>query len=99
MSTILLWTVLAKKQKHGNVKSFLFSSAGIEDINKYIIPIIKKQPDCLVLHEGTNDATTNISKKITEDLLTLKSNVSEQILRCRIVQSKPIIQHDMVKQT
>ena len=32
-------------QKHGNVKVFHFSGARIEDINQYIILIIKKQPD------------------------------------------------------
>ena len=50
-------------KKHGNVKVFHFSGARIEDINQYIIPIIKKQPDYLILHVGTNDATTNTSNK------------------------------------
>ena len=63
-------------KKHGNVKVFHFSGARIEDINQYIIPIIKKQPDYLILHVGTNDATTNTSKKIVDDLLILKSNIS-----------------------
>ena len=50
-------------KKHGKVKVFHFSGARIEDINQYIIPIIKKQPDYLIRHVGTNDATTNTSKK------------------------------------
>ena len=48
-------------QKHGNVKVFQFSGAKIEDTNQCIISIIKKQPDYLILHTGTNDATTNLS--------------------------------------
>ena len=81
-------------QKHGNVKVFHFSGARIEDINQYIIPIIKKQPDCLILFIGTNDTTHNTSKKIADDLLMLKSNISKYLPSCRIVLSKLIIQYD-----
>ena len=78
-------------KKHGNVKVFHFSGARIQDINQYIIPIIKKQPDYLILHVGTNDAKTNTSKKIVDDLLILKSNISKQLPSCRIVLPKLII--------
>ena len=60
-----------KLQKHGNVKVFYFSSARINDMNRHLIPIISKRPDYLILHVGTNDATTNTSRKITE-----KSSIS-----------------------
>ena len=78
-------------KKHGNVKVFHFSGARIKDINQYIIPIIKKQPDYVILHARTNDATTNTSKKIVDDLLILKSNNLKQLPNCRMVLSKPII--------
>ena len=81
-------------KKHRNVNVFHFSGARIEDINRFIIPIIKKQPDYLILHVGTNDATTNTSKKIVDDFLILKSNISKQLPSYRIVLSKPIIRHD-----
>ena len=81
-------------KKPGSVKVFHFSGARIEDINHYIIPIIKKQPDYLILHVGTNDATTNTSKKIIDDLLILKSKISKHIPSCRIVLSKPVIRMD-----
>ena len=62
-------------KKHGKVKVFHFSGARIEDINQYIIPIMNKQPDYFIRHVGTNDATTNTSKKIADKLLIiLKSN-------------------------
>ena len=54
-------------KKHGNVKVFHFSGGRIEDISQYITPIIKKQPDYLILHVGTNNATTNTSKKIVDN--------------------------------
>ena len=43
---------------------------------------------------GTNDATTNTSKKVVDNLLILKSNTSKQLPSCRIVLSKRIIRHD-----
>ena len=58
------------------------------------ISIIKKQSDYLILHVGTNNATTNTSKKIVDGLLILKSNISKQRPSSRIVLSKPIIRHD-----
>ena len=81
-------------KKHGNVNVFHFSRARIEDINQYIIPIVKKQPDYLILHVGTNDATTNTSKKIIDNLLILKSNILKQLSSWRIVLWKPIIRYD-----
>ena len=36
-------------QKFGNVKVFHFSGARIEDLNHYIVPIIKSKPDYLIL--------------------------------------------------
>ena len=95
---VLLWAngIDEKRlsRKQGNVKVFHFSGARIEDINLCIIPIIKKQPDYLILDVRTKVTTTNTSKKIVDDLLTLKSNISKQLPSCRIVLSKPIIRHD-----
>ena len=47
------------------------------------------QPDYFILHVGTNDASTNTSKKIVDDLLILKSIISKHF-----VFSKPIIRHN-----
>ena len=65
-------------QKYGNVKIFHFSGARIEGLNHYIMPIIKNKPNYLILHVGTNDTTTNPSRKIVDDLLMLKTNISKQ---------------------
>ena len=81
-------------RKHSNIKVFHFSEAIIEDVNQYIVPIIKKQPDYLILHTGTNDATSNTSKEIVHDLFMLKSSISKQFPSCRMVLSKPIIRLD-----
>ena len=83
-----------KLQKHGNVKVFYFSGARINDMNHHLMPIIAEQPDYLILHVGTNDATTNTSRKIIDDLLMLKSNILKQLPNCRVIVSKPTIRID-----
>ena len=80
-----------KLQKHGNVKVFYFSGARINDMNHHLMPVIAKQPDYLILHVRTNDATTNTSRKIIDDLLMLKSNILKQLPNCRVIVSKPTI--------
>ena len=81
-------------QKFGNVNVFYFSAARIEDLNHYIVSIIKNKPEYLILHAGTNDATTDSSGKIADDLLMLRTNISKQLPNGRIVLSKPTIRHD-----
>ena len=81
-------------EEFGNVKVFHFSGARIEDLNHYIVPIIKNKPDYLILHVGTNDVTPNSSRKIVDNLLMLRTNISKQLPNCKIVLSKPTIRHD-----
>ena len=83
-----------KLQKHGNVKVFYFSGERINDMNHYLMPIIAKQPDYLILHVGTNNATTDTSRKIIDDLLMLKSNILKQLPNCRAIVSKLTIRID-----
>ena len=52
------------------------------------MPIIAKRSDYLILYVGTDDATTNTSKKIIEDLLRLKYNILKQLPNCRVIVSK-----------
>ena len=49
-------------QKYGNVKVFHFSGARTEDLNHYIMPIIKNKPD--YLHVGTNEPQQTHPEKL-----------------------------------
>ena len=64
-------------QKFGDVKVFHSSGARIEDLNHYIVSIIKNKPDYLILQVGTNDATANSPRKNVDDLLMLRTNISK----------------------
>ena len=43
-----------KKDRPVKVRNFLVAT--VADIEHYLIPVIQKQPDNVVLHVGTNDA-------------------------------------------
>ena len=101
--SVFLWrTVLTRKdylRSRVTLKIFQDLGTRIEDINQYIIPIIKKLTDHLIFHVGTNDVTNNTSKTIVDNLLLLKSNISNKLPSCRIVFSKPSFDMMMIKQT
>ena len=83
-----------KLHKHGSVKVFYFLGARINDMNHHLMPIIAKQPDYLILHVGTNDATINTSRKIIDNLVMLKCHILKQLPNCRVIISKPTVQID-----
>ena len=53
------------------------------------MPTFAKQPDYLIRHVGTNDATTNTPRKVINDLPLLKCNILKQLPNCRVIVSKP----------
>ena len=58
------------------------------------MPIVAKQPNYLILHLATSDATTKTSRKIIDDLLMLKCNILKQLSNCRVTFSKPTVRID-----
>ena len=68
-----------------HVKVFYISGARINDMNHHLMPVIANPPNYLILHIGTNDATTNLSIKIIDDLLTLKCDILKQLPNCRVL--------------
>ena len=65
--------------------------ARISEMSQLIQPIIKKKPEFLILHIETNDATTNDSRKIVDDILLLKSAALNSLPDCRVLVSKPTL--------
>ena len=82
---------IGEKKLQKRVKVFYFSGARINDMNHYLILIIAKQTNCLIVQVGTNGGKTNTFRKIIVDLLTQKCNISKQLRNCRVVVSKPTI--------
>ena len=70
------------------VKFFDHSSATIDDLHHHIIPILKRKPDHIIIHVGTNDAVSKTSRQILDDLLQLKNEVLKTLPNCNIIISK-----------
>ena len=57
----------------------------------YSMPLIQKQPDNVILHVGTNDASSCNSSEILNNILKLRSFISQKLPNTNIVLSKPIM--------
>ena len=62
---------LFKTDKH-NVKAKFFRGGTIEDMEDNIKPVLKREPDYIILHVGTNNATNSTARDILDKLLQLK---------------------------
>ena len=60
-----------RRKKHV-VKVRNFPGANVEVMRHNLMPIIKKKPNHLIIHAGTNDAKRFISRRILNQLLNLK---------------------------
>ena len=71
------------------VKVHDFRGATLADINHHVIPILKKKPDVIILHVGTNDSVSRILCEILNDLLQLKSVITKTLPNCQVILSQP----------
>ena len=60
------------------VKSFF--GANLEDMDDFIDPILRKKPDQLVLHIGTNDVRLLVNERITS-LISLISLTRRRLMK------------------
>jgi lysophospholipase L1-like esterase len=79
-----------KLSKFKNVKVRCFSGAKIADMMDYVKPLLKKAPDTIIIHCGTNDSINYTSREILDDILMLKSFVESQLSRCKVIISTVI---------
>ena len=81
--------------KRINVKVRAFSGSTISDMYSYIAPLLKKHPDNVLLHVGTNDVMRNInSDQIVDDLLQLKHEIELEQPHCNVIISTPVVRTD-----
>ena len=76
------------------VKVRKFSGATTDDMYHYLMPLIQKQPDNVILHVGTNDASSCNSSEIVNNRLKLRSFISQKLPNANIILSKPIMRSD-----
>ena len=62
--------------------------------SKYLVPLLRKRPDKIILHVGTNDAPHMKADEMLEELGKLKSLICEMLPSVKIVLSAPTIRVD-----
>ena len=86
--------VLGLKQELPNkkhqVKVRCCRGATVEDMFDYVKPILKRKPDYVVLHVGTNNAKDMTSRNILGKLLQLKTAVLDSDENCKVILSQPM---------
>ena len=78
------------------VKVRKFPRATTDDMYHYLMPLLQKQPDNVILNVGTNDASTCNSSEIVNNILKLRSFISQKLPNAKIILSKPIMRSDIV---
>ena len=80
--------------KKRQVKVRCCRGATVEDMFDYVKPILKRKPDYVVLHVGTNNAKDMTSRKILDKLLQLKTAVLDSNENCKVALSQPVTRVD-----
>ena len=75
-------TMISRKGRVVKVRPF--SGATIEDMYDYLKPILKKRPDNIILHVGTNNAAREPPRVAFDKLLSLKSFIEKTLPNCKI---------------
>ena len=65
---------IEEKRISGNrsVKVRIFPGATTHDMSDYLKPLLKKNPNNIILHAGTNNSVNKTSKNILIEILSLK---------------------------
>ena len=75
---------IEQKRISGNrsVKVRIFPSATTHDMYDYVKPLLKKYPDNIILHIGTNNSVNGTSRDILNGILCLKNFIEKLHLTC-----------------
>ena len=81
------------------IKIRSFTGATINDMHGYIKPLLKKSPDNVILHVGTNDAPNSTSRTILDNMLSLKSFIEKKLPQSKVCISNLVKRTDNGKPT
>ena len=81
------------------IKVRSFPGSTINDKYDYIKPLLKKNPDSVILHVGTNDAPNSTSRTILDNMLSLKSFTEKTLSQSKVCISNLVKRTDNGKAT
>ena len=73
---------LSMSDKHVPVKSF--SGARISDMDDYLKPLLRKEPDSVILHVGTDNIRDESSLSVAEGIINMASQVQQDFPSTRL---------------
>ena len=68
------------------VKVLSFSGATTEDMKSYLVPLIEKKPDHIILNIDTNDLTGDTLEGIVEKISGLANMIMSKGIKCSVSQ-------------
>ena len=77
-----------------NVKVRPFPGAKTDDMFCYLVPLLGKNPDYVILHIGTNDTVDHQSSNIISKIFKLKEFIQLKVPSFKALISTPIKRHD-----
>ena len=83
-----------KMSKRKTIKIRTFPGATISDRKFFIIPHLRKSPDKIVIHVGTNDAPHTTPQKMCNAIKDLKSFIQKYASESKIIISTPVLPVD-----
>ena len=66
----------------------------MKDFYYYLVPLLQKKPDNIILHFDTNDAPYKNEDEIYKELKSIKYFTNKQHPYCKVYISAPILQLD-----
>lgn len=81
--------------KDFNVKVKAIGGCTIERMFSEINPMLKKEPDYIILNVGTNDSQRKSADQIVNELMKLKSYILNILPKCVVILSKPMMRTDI----
>ena len=92
---------LREKRLHRNgmVKVRTFLGASIEDLRDHLVPLLRKKPQTIVMHIGTNNCSDESSEIVMGKLSSLVDFVKNTVDGCKVLISTPTHRFDDAKAT
>ena len=81
-------------RKRRVVEVHIFQGATVDDMKHQVIPLLHKEPRFIIIHTGTTDAPYLTSRKVLDNLITLKYFITDKLPNCEVVISTPTLRTD-----
>ena len=76
------------------VKVRSFKGSTVEDMYSYLYPLLRKEPDHLILHVGTNDCVNHSANIVLDDIRELKQHIEDTVPGIKVILSIPVERFD-----